>query len=57
MDEMLNDYKKLLDAFLAYVEDDAECTELTYIRNKLTDICGLSEKDCDDIGLGWVFEK
>lgn len=49
------DLEKALYAFLAYVEDDYEGTELSYIREKLTDVCGLSKEECELLGFGWVF--
>ena len=49
------DLEKALYAFLAYVEDDYEGTELSYIRDKLTDVCGLSKEECELLGLGWAF--
>lgn len=42
---------RVMKAFRAYVRNDAALTEPEYIRNVLTNICGLTEKELQEIGL------
>ena len=48
-------YETLKNAFLAYVENDAETAEISYVREVLQDVCGLDEDECEELGLGWVY--
>lgn len=46
--------KKILYAFLAYVENDFEAADPDYVREVLHDICGLTDEELKEIGLGWI---
>ena len=50
-------YEKLYDALRAYIIDDIEAAERDYVVDKLHAMCGLSDEDIVELGLGWLLEE
>lgn len=52
-----DDRDHILHAFQAYVEEDYEGTEISYIRDMLKDTCGLTDEEVEKYGFGWVLDN
>lgn len=39
-----------------YVYNDAEATELSYVREVLTGVCGCDEEEMRALGFGYIFD-
>ena len=49
--------REVIDAFVAYVNNDLAAAEPDYVREVLTDVCGLSSSQLKAIGLDDLFEE
>lgn len=47
---------KILSAFQAYVEQDAEAAENSYVKDTLMGQCGLNASDMKKYGFGWLLD-
>ena len=49
--------REVIDAFVAYVNNDLAAAEPDYVREVLTDVCSLSRDQLRAIGLDYLFEE
>lgn len=49
--------KRLINALMTYVADDLAVTETEYVRDKLLDMCGLTNDELKEIGLGYLLDE
>ena len=49
--------REVIDAFVAYVNNDLAAAEPDYVREVLTDVCGLNSNQLKAIGLDYLFEE
>ena len=49
-------YSRLLQILQDYVGNDADASELGYVRDILSDVCGVTAEEAEAIGLGYLFD-
>ena len=49
-------YARLLQILKDYVENDAEATELKYVKGILENVCGVTEEEANVLGFGYIFD-
>lgn len=47
---------RLVQIIQTYVENDASCAELDYIRTALADICGITPEEAQILGFGYLLQ-
>lgn len=50
-------YDRLLAAFRAYVDNDLACADPEYVREVLTDVCGLGAEELKEFGFDWLWPE
>ena len=48
--------ERAIDLFKMYVLNDLETADTDYVREVLTDVCGLTEEEAEEVGLDWLFD-
>lgn len=54
MREEIIPYERLEQILCDYISNDAEATEISYIRETLQDICGCSNEEIIELGFGYL---
>ena len=50
-------FDRLKQAFLSYIDNDLAVAEPGYVRDVLTDTCGLTSAEIKELGLDWLFPE
>ena len=50
-------YERVVQILQDYVCNDAEAAEIGYVRDILESVCGVTRKEAENLGLGYLFDE